>query len=51
MSLKDLILTRKSVRTYDGRELTAEDREKIEAYIREIPNPFGVPVSFVLLRT
>lgn len=49
MSLKDLILTRKSVRTYDGRELTAEDRQKIEAYIREIPNPFGVPVSFVLL--
>ena len=40
---------RKSVRTFDGRPVSAEDREKLEQYIRTIANPFGVPVRFVLL--
>ena len=43
------IRERKSVRTFDGRPVSAEDREKIEQYIRTIENPFGVPVRFVLL--
>ena len=40
---------RKSVRTFDGRPVSPEDREKLEQYIRTITNPFGVPVRFVLL--
>ncbi len=40
---------RKSVRTFDGTPVSAEDREKLEQYIRTIENPFGVPVRFVLL--
>ena len=40
---------RKSVRTFDGKPVSAEDREKLEQYIRTIENPFGVPVRFVLL--
>ncbi len=40
---------RKSVRTFDGNLLRAEDREKLEQYIRTIDNPFGIPVRFVLL--
>ncbi len=43
------IRERKSVRTFDGEPVSAEDREKIEQYIRTIENPFGVPVRFVLL--
>ncbi len=43
------VLGRKSVRTFDGRPVSPEDREKLEAYIRTIVNPFGVPVRFVLL--
>ena len=48
-ALKELILTRKSVRTYDGKGLTPEDVQKIEEYMSNIPNPFGVPVTFRLL--
>ena len=43
------ILTRRSVRTYDARPLTADDREKLEAFAAGIRNPFGIPVSFVFL--
>ena len=40
---------RKSVRSYDGRPLTPEDRAKIQAFIDSLDNPFGVPVRFALL--
>ena len=40
---------RKSIRTFDGNPVSAEDRERLEQYIRTIANPFGVPVRFVLL--
>ena len=47
--LLEIIKGRKSVRTFDGNPVSAEDREKLEAYIRTIENPFGIPVRFVLL--
>ena len=47
--LLNIILGRKSVRTFDGNLLRVEDREKLEQYIRTIDNPFGIPVRFVLL--
>ena len=47
--LYTLILTRKSVRSYDGQPLEAEDREKLEAYLDKLDNPYGIPVSFRLL--
>ena len=47
--LLKIIRERKSVRTFDGVPVSAEDREKIEQYIRTIENPFGVPVRFTLL--
>ena len=40
---------RKSVRTFDGKPISAEDRRLLEAYIQTIRNPFGIPVRFVLL--
>ena len=44
-----LMKKRKSVRTFDGRPLTAEDREKLAAAIAGIGNPFGIPVEFRIL--
>lgn len=49
MKPMELILTRKSVRTFDGRNLSAEDREKLQAYMANIRNPYGIPVKFVWL--
>ncbi len=47
--LLKLIRGRKSVRSFDGKPVRAEDREKIEQYLPTITNPFGIPVRFVLL--
>ena len=47
--LKDLIKSRRSVRTFDGNKLSREDREKLTEYIGGISNPFGIPIEFVLL--
>ena len=43
------ILTRKSVRTYDGRPVEKATREQVEAFAAGIEDPFGIPVSFVFL--
>ena len=45
----ELIKTRKSVRSFDGKPVSAEDRNRFAEYINTITNPFGIPVSFVLL--
>ena len=47
--LTDAIPGRKSVRTFDGAPLRPEDREKLEKYMKELTNPFGIPVECVLL--
>ena len=47
--LLNIIKSRKSVRSFDGKPLSAEDRNKLEQYMETIANPFGVPVRFVLL--
>ena len=46
---KDSIIKRKSVRTFDGKPLSQEDREKLQACIDGIGEPFGVPVDLKLL--
>lgn len=47
--IKDTIRKRTSVRTFDGKNITAEDKSKLEEIIRTADNPFGVPVDFMLL--
>lgn len=49
MDLMELIRTRKSVRTFDGRNVTDADREKLAEYIKTITNPYDIPVGFILL--
>ena len=48
-TLKDIVKGRRSVRTFDGRPLSPEDREKLTEYISSISNPFDIPVEFVML--
>lgn len=48
-NLIQVIRNRKSVRTFDGEPLTAEHRKDIEEFIKDIPNPFGIPVKIKLL--
>lgn len=48
-SMKECIKKRKSVRTFDGRELTQEDKKNLETYVQGMSNPFNVPVTFRLL--
>lgn len=49
MDMMELIRTRKSVRTFDGKAVTEDNRKKLTEYIKTITNPFEIPVEFVLL--
>ena len=48
-ALMEIIKGRRSVRTFDGRNLSADDRNKLEEFISGITNPFGIPVEFVIM--
>ena len=45
----DFIKQRKSIRTFDGRPLSVEDRNALETYTASPTNPFSVPITFRLL--
>ena len=45
---QEIIRTRRSVRTYDGRPLPRETAEALEAFAAGARNPWGVPVEFRL---
>ena len=47
--LAEAIPGRKSVRTFDGSRIRPEDLERLEQFIPQIRNPFGIPVDIVLL--
>lgn len=49
MDIMELIRTRKSVRTFDGKAVTENDIKKLTEYIKTITNPYDIPVEFVLL--
>ena len=48
-SVEELIRGRKSVRTFDSRPLSADDRRRLAEHLQAVDNPFGVPVTFRLL--
>lgn len=45
----ELIKTRKSVRTFDGRPLDPDDLAALTDFAARIENPYGIPVEFVIL--
>jgi len=49
MDMMELIRTRKSVRTFDERPLSEEDKKALVEYTKTITNPYGIPVEFVFL--
>ncbi len=48
-NIEKLVRDRRSVRTYDGKELSAQDLEKLRSFMENIENPYGIPVRFKLL--
>ena len=51
MDWMEVIRTRRSVRTFDGRMLEMEHLGKLAEYIDSIANPWRIPVEFVFLDT
>ena len=49
MNAMELIRRRRSVRTFDGKALKAEDREKLLAFAEQIANPYGLPITWRIL--
>ncbi len=49
MDIREIIMTRKSVRTFDKRKITLEDKEKLCSFMENIENPYGIPVKFLWL--
>ncbi len=48
-NFQEIVKGRKSVRTFDPRPLSDGDKAALAAYMKDIPNPFGIPAEFVLL--
>ncbi len=48
-NIRELIGKRKSVRSFDGLPLRADDRRKLEAYLAQITTPFDLPMEFRIL--
>ena len=49
MNAMELIRQRRSVRTFDGRPLKAEDREKLLAFAAQVANPYDLPIAWRIL--
>ncbi len=48
-NILELIKTRRSVRTFDGKALDENTKEQLLAYTKDISNPYHIPVEFKLL--
>ena len=49
MSMQELIRSRRSVRTFDGKPLREEDAASILAFAGKVENPYGLPIQWKLL--
>ncbi|MDE6017174.1 MAG: nitroreductase family protein [Acetatifactor sp.] len=48
-NITELVRRRRSVRTFDGREVNEDDLKKLALFMENIENPYGIPVSFKFL--
>ena len=48
-NIEKLVRARRSVRNFDGREVSAEDLEKLSSFMSKIDNPYEIPIEFKLL--
>lgn len=49
LNAKELIKKRRSVRTFDKRPVSEEDLKKLEEYMKNVKNPFGIHIEFKIL--
>ena len=49
MNMIEEIKARRSVRTFDGRMIDEDIKQKLLSYAGNIENPFGIPVEFKVL--
>jgi rubredoxin len=49
MNIEKSIRERKSVRTFDGQELSKEDREKLSEFMKKLELPFDMKIEFQFL--
>lgn len=47
--ITELICSRRSVRTYDGKDISTGDLDKLSSFMSKIDNPYEIPVEFRLL--
>jgi len=45
----DIIKSRRSVRTFDGKEISSAKKEDLKSFMTSIENPYKIPVEFKLL--
>ena len=45
-NITEHIQSRRSVRTFDGREMRKPDIEKLASFAKTIENPYKIPVDF-----
>lgn len=48
-NITELVRNRRSVRTFDGREVNEDDLKKLASFMEKIENPYGIPVNFKFL--
>lgn len=49
MDISEIIKMRRSVRTFNKKNLTEEDLAQIKEFIKDVKNPYDIPVEFRLL--
>ena len=48
-NIAELVKSRRSIQTFDGKDLRKEDLEKLSSFMAELKNPYGILVEFKLL--
>lgn len=49
MSMTEMIRSRRSVRSFDGKALREEDAASILAFAKKVENPYELPIEWKLL--
>ena len=49
MNVQEVIRSRRSVRSFDGAELSREDAQKIMDFAEKVENPYDIPVTWKIL--
>ena len=47
--IAEIVRGRRSVRTFDGKEISGNTLEKLSTFMAKVENPYGIPVEFKLL--